>query len=93
MEQHLKRPTLSGRGSQGLFASIVLLTGIKMMTSPTCADETFQENQDFAVDVEVTLRGLLAQEDTDQDMKITVKDQGLKVGHIVLYRIFVSNRN
>ena len=44
------------------------------------------------VDVEVTLRRLLAQEDTDQDMKITVKDRGSKVGHTIPPRIVLLNR-
>ena len=41
--------------------------------------DVFSEPRKFLIDVEETMRRILAQEDTDGDMKITVNDRGPKV--------------
>ena len=43
------------------------------------ADESTLPARKFIVDVEATLKSLLAREDTDSNMQITIEDDGPKV--------------
>jgi Neutral trehalase Ca2+ binding domain len=45
----------------------------------TCSDEVHSQPRKFLIPVEETLERLLASEDTDRNMQITIEDLGPKV--------------
>ena len=72
------------RGSHGLCAPLrfnrcYAILGSRVRTD-IWPDETTLSSRKFIVDVEATLRSLLAREDTDSNMQITIEDDGPKVG-------------
>lgn len=54
------------------------------MTDHPWSDETTLSSRKFVVDVEATLKSLLAREDTDSNWQITIDDDGPKVRSLLL---------